>query len=99
MQDSSGPADDGTVDARDTYNALINDLPVAARYTYLCDGNSQILDHILVTEDLANVLPEVDVVHMNAEFLGSLRPTDYDPVVARFRLPWRMILPLIFKGG
>ncbi|MCH2372881.1 MAG: endonuclease/exonuclease/phosphatase family protein [Planctomycetes bacterium] len=58
-------------------------LPENDRYTYLHLGNSQALDHILVTPALAASV-EYDVVHMNAEFATS--PSDHDAVVARFRL-------------
>ena len=51
------------------------------RYTYVYRGNSQALDHILVTRTLAEHA-EYEVVHINAEFVGAA--SDHDPVVARF---------------
>jgi uncharacterized repeat protein (TIGR01451 family) len=85
--------------AADVLTNLAYSLPVEERYTYIYDGNSQALDHILVSAHLAHGLPEVDVVHMNAEFLASDRPSDHDPVVARFWLPHRVYFPLIFKDN
>jgi len=61
-------------------------LPVEEQYTYVYEGNSQVLDHILVTKPLENWLSEVDIVHLNAEFLASQRTSDHDPVLAYFRL-------------
>lgn len=54
------------------------------RYTYVYRGNSQALDHILVTRTLAEHA-EFEVVHINAEFVGAA--SDHDPVVARFTFP------------
>jgi predicted extracellular nuclease len=63
---------------------LIGRMPAAQRYTYIFDGNSQALDHILVSPQL---LPhsEVDIVHVNAEFADQA--SDHDPTVARLYLP------------
>ncbi|MHB0988158.1 MAG: endonuclease/exonuclease/phosphatase family protein [Bellilinea sp.] len=61
-------------------------LPVEEQYTYVYEGNSQVLDHILVTKPLENLLSDVDIVHLNAEFLASQRTSDHDPVLAYFRL-------------
>jgi predicted extracellular nuclease len=47
---------------------LVTTLPQDDRYTYVFEGNSQTLDHILVSDPLAGVLSSFDVVHMNAEF-------------------------------
>jgi hypothetical protein len=58
-------------------------LPPNERYSYVFDGNSQALDHILVSPALLFPLPEYDSVHVNAEF----RPqqSDHDPQVVRLR--------------
>ena len=59
-------------------------LPAAERYSYLFDGNSQLLDNILVTSGLvANA--RYDAIHINAEFTG-VRPTDHDPQLAVLRM-------------
>ena len=60
-------------------------LPIEEQYTYVYEGNSQVLDHILVTKPLENWLSGVDIVHMNAEFLASQRTSDHDPVLAYFK--------------
>ena len=61
---------------------LIDTLPRAERYGYVFDGNSQALDHILVSRSLGRVA--YDVVHVNAEFADQA--SDHDPQVARIRL-------------
>ena len=61
-------------------------LPVAEQYTYVYEGNSQALDHILVSTSLAKQVSEVDIVHLNAEFLENQRTSDHDPVLAYFRV-------------
>jgi len=43
-------------------------LPVAERYTYVYEGNSQVLDHILLSPWLSTVPYAYDVVHGNSEF-------------------------------
>jgi predicted extracellular nuclease len=64
------------------------------RYTFIFDGNSQVLDHMLVSPALFDMLVGVDVLHFNASYisdLGSdesttLRASDHDPLEGRFRL-------------
>jgi len=59
-------------------------LPEDERYTFSFQGNSQVLDHILVSDTLFGALAGVDVVHTNSEF--SPQATDHDPILARFTL-------------
>jgi predicted extracellular nuclease len=58
-------------------------LPPNERYSYVFDGNSQALDHVLVSPALLFPLPEYDSVHVNAEF--NPQQSDHDPQVARLR--------------
>ncbi|MCZ7434726.1 lamin tail domain-containing protein [Streptomyces sp. WMMC1477] len=60
-------------------------LPDSDRYTYLYEGNSQVLDHLMISPSLANAGFAVDAVHANAEF--SVQTTDHDPLIARLTLP------------
>lgn len=65
---------------------LVETLPPQERYTYIFEGNSQVLDHILVSPSLASgAAPEYDVVHVNAEF--ATQTSDHDPEVVRLTLP------------
>jgi hypothetical protein len=64
--------------------SLFDTLPVWERYSYVFDGNSQVLDQILVSSRLLQRLEEYDSVHVNSEFHDQ--DSDHDPQVARFRL-------------
>jgi predicted extracellular nuclease len=59
-------------------------LPLAERYTYDFEGNSQVLDHILLSPGLAASSYSYDVVHVNSEFANQL--SDHDPQVVRLPL-------------
>ncbi len=64
---------------------LVETLPPDERYTYVFQGNSQVLDHIMASGALLAAGAEYDVVHVNAEF--AAQTSDHDPEVARFFLP------------
>ncbi|MDQ2809080.1 MAG: S-layer homology domain-containing protein [Chloroflexota bacterium] len=66
-------------------NDLIESLPLSERYSYVFDGNSQALDHILASPSLTSGTFFYDMVHINAEFSDQL--SDHDAEVARFSLP------------
>ncbi|MEG3844137.1 Calx-beta domain-containing protein, partial [Microcoleus sp. herbarium14] len=63
---------------------LIETLPENERYTYNFQGNAQVLDHILASNNLAKNLAGFDVVHINSEF--AQQDSDHDPSVARFNI-------------
>jgi predicted extracellular nuclease len=54
------------------------------RYSYVFEGNSQELDHVLVSPALAPVATH-DVVHTNAEFPDGA--SDHDPLLERIHVP------------
>jgi uncharacterized protein len=60
---------------------LMETLPENEQYSYVFDGNSQVLDQILVSNELMTPKPEYDSVHVNAEFTDQA--SDHDPQVAR----------------
>ena len=66
----------------DALHALMSTLPTDERYSYVFEGNSQSLDHIVVSDSLFGSPFEYDPVHVNAEFFDQL--SDHDPQVARF---------------
>ena len=72
-----------------TAGGALLDLPatlaVAERYTYVYEGNSQVLDHILVSANLAAKAYQYDVVHLNSEFATQV--SDHEPQVVRIPLP------------
>ncbi|MEM9351979.1 MAG: endonuclease/exonuclease/phosphatase family protein [Planctomycetota bacterium] len=51
------------------------------RFTFVFDGNSQSLDHMLVTDSLL-AGADFETVNLNAGLLGS--PSDHDPLLASF---------------
>ncbi len=63
---------------------LISRVPEPERYSYNFEGNSQTLDHIFVTRNLA-AAAAVDVVHLNVDFPSERPASDHDPVIAGFR--------------
>ena len=60
---------------------LIATLPENQQYTYVFNGVSQVLDHILVTRGLDDV--QYQVVHVNAEYHDQV--SDHDPQVVRVK--------------
>ncbi len=69
-------------------------LPANEQYTYNFQGNSQVLDHILVSNNLRASNAEVDIAHINSEFTDQT--SDHDPTVARFTLPTKAsVLPTV----
>jgi predicted extracellular nuclease len=76
------------------FTNLVNMEKEQERWTFLFDGNSQVLDHMLVNDALLAELVGTDILHFNAAFpnsLGSdptttLRASDHDAVEGRFRL-------------
>lgn len=76
---------------------LFDLLPSNEQYSYVFDGNSQVLDQMVVSSYLRNsATPVYDVVHVNAEFTDQV--SDHDPSVAQFLpvLPVRLdIRPLL----
>ncbi len=67
--------------------ALIETLPPAERYSYVFDGNSQALDHIMVSGNLmssAAAAAGYDILHVNSEFIDQI--SDHDPQLVRLTL-------------
>jgi VCBS repeat-containing protein len=71
-------------------------LPKAERYSYVFEGNAQLIDNILVTGGLFDGA-RYDAVSINAEFTGE-RATDHDPQLALLRIA---ITPhdVVLSGG
>jgi predicted extracellular nuclease len=68
----------------DDLTNLTDELDPDERYSYVFQGNAQMLDHLLVSANLATGDPFHRVVHVNAEFADQA--SDHDPQVARFLL-------------
>jgi predicted extracellular nuclease len=56
-------------------------------YTFIFDGNSQVLDHVFVTDNL-RAGAEVDIVHVNVDFprVDDTVGSDHEPLVTRLSL-------------
>lgn len=71
----------------DQLTNLVETLPADERYSFIFQGNSQALDHMLTSDGLTDGA-EFDIVHTNSEFADtSTRASDHDPLLARFNLP------------
>ncbi|WP_406309530.1 endonuclease/exonuclease/phosphatase family protein [Streptomyces sp. NBC_00623] len=62
-----------------TLKPLITTLPKNEQYSYVYEGNSQTLDHILISPGVRCF--DYDVVHINAEFADQA--SDHDPQIVR----------------
>ncbi len=69
-------------------------LPEADRYSYIFNGASQVLDHLLMSPNMLADLAGYDVVHLNADFAKcetldagapQCQSSDHDILVAHFR--------------
>jgi predicted extracellular nuclease len=58
-------------------------IPANERYTTNFRGNSQPLDYIFVNQNLLDRNPEIEILHINSDFMGRL--SDHDPVISRFQ--------------
>ncbi|MFB7607038.1 endonuclease/exonuclease/phosphatase family protein [Streptomyces gardneri] len=65
----------------DVLYPAVKSLPRSERYSYVYQGNSQVLDQILTSPGVRHF--EYDSVHINAEFADQ--DSDHDPQVVRFR--------------
>ncbi|WP_080843911.1 chitobiase/beta-hexosaminidase C-terminal domain-containing protein [Cytobacillus gottheilii] len=65
----------------DVLTNMIDKVPAEERYTYTYQGNSQVLDHIFVSNNLAEKTV-VDIAHINSGFMEEHgRASDHDPVL------------------
>lgn len=65
---------------------LIETLPANERYTYSYQGNAQVLDHMLVSNRLADQA-EFDIVNFNSPYMEEHgRASDHDALVAQLDL-------------
>ncbi|UOQ45694.1 cell wall-binding repeat-containing protein [Halobacillus salinarum] len=65
---------------------MVNKLPQEERYSYVYQGNSQVLDHILVSNNLTD-RTAIDSVNINSDFSEEDgRASDHDPMLAQLDL-------------
>jgi predicted extracellular nuclease len=79
----------GESDGNIILNDLINTLPKAEQYSYVYDGNSEVLDHSLLSNNLFGTPFTYDVVHVNSEF--AIQASDHEPQVVQ-------LLSYLFSG-
>ncbi|MFV2056471.1 MAG: hypothetical protein ACC707_08375 [Thiohalomonadales bacterium] len=73
---------------------LIEKVKPAQRFTYVFNGNAQVLDHILVSRALLDNIKKVEIPHFNSNAPATLvsdpntprRSSDHDPIRASFRI-------------
>ena len=71
---------------------VIERVPEEERYTFIFEGNSQVLDHMLLNQPLEALLRDQAIAHFNTDFPDAfgndasitLRSSDHDPLVAYF---------------
>jgi predicted extracellular nuclease len=93
------PATDVVLASSDLVNPdlvdLVDDASEDQRYSYVFDGNAQVLDHILISANLAGRLRNFATARLDSDFPDSLRNdpnrperiSDHDAPVAYFRFP------------
>lgn len=111
IQGTPTAADEVVFASSDLVNPdLMNLLGQAAadeRYSYVFDGNAQVLDHVMVTGNIFQRLNRFDYARNNADFPESLRSnaarserySDHDHPVAYFALPPISVLVDIKPGS
>jgi hypothetical protein len=93
------PADQVVLASSDLVNpdliGLSDSLPQDERYSFVFDGNAQVLDHILINQNVVSLFNRMKYARVNGDFPeiyrnDATRPerlSDHDPEVAYFLLP------------
>jgi len=72
--------------AGDVLTNLVTTLPANEQYTFIFDGNSQVLDNFLVSDHLLEQFDVYDIIHINVEFNNTVRRSDHDPSLGLFSI-------------
>lgn len=65
---------------------MVEKVPTGERFSYYYQGNNQVLDHVLVTNNLADKTA-VDMIHINANYMDIHgRASDHDPILIQVDL-------------
>src|SRR5699024_5214470 len=65
---------------------MIDHVPEEERYSYVYQGSSQVLDHILVSNNIEEHT-EIDIINVNSDFTDMHnRASDHDPVLSQIDL-------------
>lgn len=65
---------------------LIDSLPSEEQYSFIFNGNSQVLDNLLVSDNILDNMPEVNIVHANLDGFPGVLVSDHEAIVARVDL-------------
>ncbi len=74
----------GESDSESILRNLSMDIAADDRYSFQFGGNSQLLDHILVSPAMVKFDHSADIVHRYAEYSSESRHSDHDPMLAVF---------------
>ncbi|MCA0170445.1 cell wall-binding repeat-containing protein [Bacillus sp. RAR_GA_16] len=70
----------------DVLTNMVKKLPTEQRYSYNYQGNAQVLDHILVSNNLAK-RTMIDSININSDFSeADGRASDHDPMLAKIQM-------------
>ncbi|NWJ94427.1 MAG: lamin tail domain-containing protein [Chloroflexi bacterium] len=87
---------EGTLSGNQILTDAIEDPSLAGeRYTYIFEGNAQVLDHLLYSPTLLSQLVKADIVHFNSGYLAPVRASDHEAVVADFSFSLPCSNPLV----
>lgn len=86
---------------------LLNGVPADERYSFVFDGNSQSLDHMLVSPVLFAEQSAPDISHFNADYPPGLasddttfnRSSDHDPLAGTFQITAPNQTPIANAGS
>jgi predicted extracellular nuclease len=76
----------GTLDGKAIMKTILTEIQDDNRYTFIFDGNSQVLDHMFATRSLLDKV-KFDIVHVNVDFPRRRTDTvgsDHEPILGRF---------------
>jgi len=99
IRGTPAPADMVVVSSPDLVNPdlinLVEQIPQNQRYSFSFDGNGQVLDHHLITQNLSGIFDKLAFARNNTDFAGVLqndpqrpeRVSDHDAPVSYFNFP------------
>ncbi|KZZ84396.1 chitobiase/beta-hexosaminidase C-terminal domain-containing protein [Bacillus sp. SJS] len=76
---------------------MVEKISEEKRFSYVYQGNSQVLDHILVSNNMADST-KAEIVHINSSFMEQHgRASDHDPLMIQTQLKGKPIYSKIYK--
>lgn len=89
--DTFGSTPIAILDGSTAIQSFYYDLPERERWSYVFNGESEVLDHLYVTQNLLYATSgwnhAFNPIHVNADFPSAERASDHDPLRLRLRLP------------